>query len=291
MPECNGPIMMTKQEILDYYKDYVCFELTPDMVPDDGGLVVGNIDLPITTKCSLNCRNCCSLIPMYQEKNNFDIEEILKNLQSFLDCIDLVVRVNVLGGEPMLHPHLDRVIRFLNESDKVYHVVLTTNGTVVPTNPELYQALQHEKNEVRISAYNDYSSMAQKLIEKLTEEHIFYTIKRFGKEDFSWYDFGTVEDKDRSIQQIEEQFSRCDVEWKPLFGGKMYPCPRSAHATDLGLIPRFDEDYVDFSDTRIDIEDKKRKLYEFLHKKCFNACKYCDRGTDCCKEVIVAEQI
>lgn len=284
--------MMKKEEFLKFYKNSECFELTEDMISDDAELVVGNIDLPITTRCTLRCKHCANLIPQYKNASDFSLDNILDGLNKFLECIDLVVRVNVLGGEPMMHPQLAEIIEALNSSPKVYHTVLTTNGTVIPDNSKLYEALQNPKNEVRISEYAQCKKKSQELEEKLRSNNVYYTIKNFGQNDFLWYDFGGFENRIKSPQCLEQQYKNCDVEWHSLLNGRLYPCPRAAHATDIGLLPDNKKNYIDFFDEEKSLSKLKAELEDFIFKrKYFPACRLCDRGTDKCKQVLVAQQI
>lgn len=283
---------MSNFDFVEFYKNAECFTLTQEMIPENAEIVVGNIDLPITTRCNLRCRKCSNLIPLYESKSDFDIMPLLEQLNRFLECIDLVVRVNVLGGEPFLHKDLSLIIEALNDSPKVYHTVLTTNGTVTPKNERLYNALTASKNEVRISEYSQYITSAEDLMKRLSDYHINYTIKKFGKNDFLWYDYGEFDDRYRTSTFLEQQYANCDVEWFSLLHGKLYPCPRAAHATDLGIMIDDSRNYIDFTDKSLSIEQLKKQLKQFIYKcKYFPCCGYCDRGTDCCKQIPVAEQM
>ncbi len=283
---------MKKMDFFEFYKNSECFSLTEDMIPNDAEMVIGNIDLPITTRCTLNCKHCSNLMPLYNEKSDFKLETILLGLNKFLECIDLVVRVNVLGGEPMMHPQLVDIIIALNASPKVHHTVLTTNGTIVPKDERLYKVLQNPKNEVRISEYSQCKKTSIKLQQKLQENGIFFTIKKFGPNDFIWFDFGGFEERIKSLQELKEQYGKCDVEWHSLLDGKLYPCPRAAHASDIGLIENDKINYVDFFDDSKSISELKAELEDFIfNREYFPACVQCDRGTDKCKPVLVAEQI
>lgn len=283
---------MKNFDFVEFYKNAECFTLTQEMIPENAEIVIGNIDLPITTRCNLRCRKCSNLIPLYESKTDFDILPLLDQLKRFLECIDLVVRVNVLGGEPFLHKDLALIIETLNNSPKVYHTVLTTNGTVTPKNERLYNALTVPKNEVRISEYSQYTTASENLIKTLDEYHINYTVKKFGGNDFLWYDYGEFDDRHRSVAFLEQQYAKCDVEWFGFLHGKLYPCPRAAHATDLGLLIDDSQNYIDFTDKSLSIEQLKEQLKPFIYEnKAFPCCGYCDRGTDYSKQIPVAEQI
>ena len=102
----------SKDFVLEHYKNHTSFKLTEDMVNDDFELVVGSIDVSLTTRCNLKCKNCGSLMPLYAHPKDVELDVIIKSLDRFFACVDRVVRVNVIGGEPFLYPYLADVVDF-----------------------------------------------------------------------------------------------------------------------------------------------------------------------------------
>lgn len=281
----------TKEYILERYSKCTSFKLLPDMVKDDDELVIGSIDIPMTTRCNLRCKNCGNLMTMYKKQSDVDIDIILQSLDRFFMCVDKVVRVNVLGGEPFLYPHMTEVIEYLNNTDQVVIVKTATNGTVVPDNPRLWEALKNPKNEVRISHYEAYDGKVTRLVEKMDQYGIKHTTKQFGVNDYLWYDFGGFEPRNRTDEVLTEQYRNCIVEWYSFFKGKLYPCPRTAHAVDLGFIEPADN-CIDCYDDTVPISELKAQLQDFVfERKYYSCCNQCDRGTGRCPVVPVAEQM
>ena len=70
------------------------------------------LEIPITTKCSLRCKGCSNLIPCYKKQSDYDINILVKSIKMFLECINNIVYVRVLGGEPFLSRNLYRVIKY-----------------------------------------------------------------------------------------------------------------------------------------------------------------------------------
>ncbi len=81
--------------------------------------------LEITHKCNLNCDGCGRIR---------EYRETLNNFVSFEDCMlsaeecDSPV-VTVTGGEPLLHPDIDKIIAGLIEKKK--HIYMCTNGVIL----------------------------------------------------------------------------------------------------------------------------------------------------------------
>lgn len=281
-----------KEFILEHYRDNTSFHMNiADYLTGDEELVVGSIDVCMTTRCDLRCKGCGSLMPMYKHPKDVEIELILHSLDRFFSVVDRVFRVNVIGGEPFVYPHMDRVIEYLNGKDQVVSVVVPTNGTVMPENPRLYEALRNPKNHVRISHYEAYDKKSGKLLERLKEENIYHTVKQFGANTYLWYDFGGYEDRGRSDDELAIQYHTCEVEWMSLYRGKLYPCPRAAHSIDLGFQPA-EGNYIEIANEEISLEELKKNLEQFVYEtKFYPACNRCDRGTGKCPVIPVAEQL
>lgn len=281
-----------KEFILEHYKDNTSFHMNiADYLTGDEELVVGSIDVCMTTRCDLKCKGCGSLMPMYSHPKDVEIDLIIHSLDRFFSVVDRVFRVNVIGGEPFLYPHMDQIIEYLNDKDEVVKVVVPTNGTVVPENPRLYEALRNPKNHVRISHYEAFDKKAGKLLARLEEEKIDHSVKFFGKDTYLWYDFGDYQLRNRSSEELARQFYECEVEWMSLYRGKLYPCPRAAHSIDLGFQPA-EGNYIEIADESVSLEELKANLEKFVYETAFYpACNRCDRGTGKCPVIPVAEQL
>ena len=281
-----------KEFILEHYKDNTSFHMNiADYLTGNEELVVGSIDVCMTTRCDLRCKGCGSLMPMYEHPKDVEIELILHSLDRFFSVVDRVFRVNVIGGEPFVYSHMDQVIEYLNGKDQVVSIVVPTNGTVMPENPRLYEALRNPKNHVRISHYEAYDKKSGKLLERLKKENIYHTVKQFGKNTYLWYDFGGYEDRGRSDDELAKQYHACEVEWMSLYRGKLYPCPRAAHSIDLGFQPA-EGNYIEIANEDISLEELKRNLEKFVYEtRFYPSCNRCDRGTGTCPVIPVAEQL
>ena len=279
-----------KDYFLMHYKNCKSFRLVPECINENAELVIGSIDLPLTTKCNLSCSHCGSLIDQYVHHYDVDYNIIISSLDRLLSITNLIVRVNVLGGEPFLYPKLENVLEYIQTRKEIDKIYVHTNGLYLPKQKSLLDALRGSKIKVRISRYPAYASKINDTLQILESEKITYSVKEFGPNDFLWYDYGGFEERGRSQVELEDQYIKCDVEWYSVFNGRIFPCPRAAHAVDLELI-RADGNYVDLLDPSTSIEELKKKLQRFFFEtKYYPCCDFCDRGTEYCSLVEVAEQ-
>ncbi len=280
-----------KSFFMKHYENYTSFKLTEDMLKDDFDLIVGSIDVSLTARCNLKCKNCGSLMQYYKDPKDIELGLIIKTLNRFFSVVDRVVRVNVIGGEPFLYPHLSDIVEYLNSKDQIIRVVFPTNGTVVPEDPKLYEALRNQKNHVRISHYEAYDQKTSRMLNKLEQEQIDHSIKQFGVNEYLWYDFGGFNNRYRTEENLIKQYKKCEVEWYSLYRGKMYPCPRTAHGIDLGFIEP-EGNFIDLINEKIPLIDLKKQIQKFVYEREYHpCCAYCDRGTEHCPIVPVAEQL
>ena len=243
------------------------------------------LEIPITTKCSLFCKHCSNLIPCYKKRFDYDVNDLIRSIKEFLNCVEQIVYVRVLGGEPFLSANLCDVLKVLLRSDKIQRIEVVTNGTIVPSDRRIIRLLRNKRIIVCISKYPmvDY----EKVVKFLKGNNIKYRVDNMSY----WMDYGDTTERGKSYKELKKQFSKCHSVCKSLVNGQVHLCPRSSHGTDLGIIKDNSDDYVDLLDENLSIDDKKKKLIELSRKKCIKACDYCIYGTKESKKISVAEQI
>lgn len=243
------------------------------------------LEIPITTRCSLRCKGCSNLIPCYEKASDYDINILLRSIKTFLKCINNIVFVRVLGGEPFLSGNLYRVLLLLVRSNKIQRVEVVTNGTIIPTDEKVIGLLRNDKVVVCISQYSFVHY--EKLVSFLKDNGICYRIDKMS----FWYDYGKPYKRNKSVGMLMRQFSSCSSVCKSLVNGQIHLCPRSSHGTDLGIIKNNSDDYLDLLDKNMSVLEKREGLNKLFRKKYIEACDYCDFGTKCGKKILVAEQI
>jgi MoaA/NifB/PqqE/SkfB family radical SAM enzyme len=83
-----------------------------------------NLMLEITDACNIDCRVC------YKKKG--DTVKSISQIQSELATamkLRTLHTITVSGGEPTLHPHLDKIVEIIKKQD--VHVFLLTNGVSI----------------------------------------------------------------------------------------------------------------------------------------------------------------
>ncbi len=245
------------------------------------------IEVPITTKCSLNCKECNNLIQYYQQPKNSDAVQIIKDIRRICSVTKRIKLMRILGGEPLVHPDLLFILKELKKIDKIEKVEVVTNGTLL-FSANCVRVLKHSKFSVDISNYGTHSSKYVELIRQLDRNHIRYHTQ---KEQKSWKALSSCRCRERSDKELKEAFSACMEDCHSLLNGELHICARSAHGTDLGLFEKRSEDYVCVYRACRKSELKKQ-IFAMLNKKMIAACNYCDMfQIDKMETIPSAEQI
>lgn len=249
-------------------------------------LYVDYLELVITTKCTLRCKHCANLMPMYNKPYDVDKNMILETIKKIEDCVDGVCIFRILGGEPFCNQDLKYYLKAMSK-EKFKKIIIVTNGTLVPKDSELINVIKEKNIIIHISNYEKYSYKKEELINLLEKEKINYELDEYSRK---WMDFGTLENRNKDKKVLKKQFLNCDNICKSILNGKIYYCPRAAHGEDLGIIKGNNNEYVDLLKNS-DVENKKQIKKLMFRKKYIEACNYCNYGTEECEFVPVAEQM
>lgn len=246
-------------------------------------LVFNRVQYVVSERCSLKCRDCSHLMQYYRHPEDIDVELYKPAFDLFLEQADYIAELRILGGEPFMNRDMHKVIEWYHDNSKIRSISVYTNGTIVPGNHILH-ALQRDKVKVHISDYKVNEEKIEKLVKVFDEYHIHYFVRSYD----SWQDAGGVELRDYTQEKKKEIFSVCfERNGYAFLKGKLYRCPREAHAMNLKAMPDVKEDYVDllhWIGTREELRQQLRSLQEKLF---LEGCNYC-AGPDNHKQNIPA---
>lgn len=235
-------------------------------------LSIPNIQLVLTTKCTLNCKECFALVPYCRDKKHYALADILKEIDLLLENIDECICMELIGGEPFLYPYIKEVIRYCIDSQKIGFIEITTNGTIVPEH-EVLDLCRNPRVLVTISEYDIVKS-----------ESFINTLNRYGIKNrcrrFVWTSMGVLDQASNKI--ISHNFSReelCDAFEKcgcskwcyAVLENKLFVCYRSAMLWLLDY-PISEYEYVDLSQENGNV---RKNIEELCFVKYSEGCNYC----------------
>lgn len=236
-----------------------------------GKVIITQMDLVVTNKCTLKCTNCNHLVPYYQNPQNISKEVIINNLEQLFKIVYRIDRIVILGGEPMLHYDLDEIVTYCLLQRRLKSIVIVTNGTILPKYID-FDNYRDSKITFSISDYGKYSYQKDQLVKECKDRNINYSLE----EELIWRDFGSVDNRERSKAELKQVYKKCIVTkfCKSLMDNEFHVCPRSSNGTRMGAVPKKDEDYVDIYNGSI--KELRKKFLKLYTVKYIEACNYCD---------------
>jgi hypothetical protein len=222
-----------------------------------------SIDIMITEKCSLKCRDCSNLMQYFKSPKNYDLAFLKHGIDRLLGCSDEILEARVLGGDAFMHTGWANVVNYLAANDKVHRVVVYTNGRIVPDGFDLISA---DKIIFSITDYGRLSTKLDRLSKALTREGFWHRINKVSE----WVDCASIIKHNRGYSDNKKLFQECvATNLATMVDRKVFRCPYAASLYQLGV--RVDEtDYaeLDYSD--------KMSLRNYLESdKPMSACDYC----------------
>lgn len=247
-----------------------------------------SIDIVITEKCSLKCKECSNLMQYYENPKTYTLEETFDSVERLLSIIDEVNELRIIGGEPLINKNCHLIIKKLNENPKVLNTIIYTNGTInIPDNQ--MENFKHTKTFFYITDYGEIlSKNKSNLIKQLIRHGIKYNVNVVK----NWTKCSKINKQNRNFNENSIIFEKCCAKnTTTLLDNILYRCPFSANATKLKAIPNIESDYINLKIKNIGEIRKKIKSWLF-EKNFLNACDYCNgRSFDELETILPAEQI
>lgn len=236
------------------------------------------VEIFITSKCNLQCRDCSVLIPYLDKMQDFKIQDAIQDLSVFLNSIDYVYKVGILGGEAMLHKDFLKMLQFAYGQKKIGSVRVVTNGTFIP-GEEILEALSSTpKIYVNISEYTNEGNEKRKQLMNVFDNR---KIKYILYENQSWSDLGSpIAPKTDDAKVLRRRFKRCWMtRCNGIIEGRLYLCGRSAFLPRVHKTIDYETDYLDLRSI-VNESDGRTKLKKTLKKKVLKTCAYCNGTFD-----------
>lgn len=238
-------------------------------------LFLRSVDLVITEKCTLRCRDCSNLMQYYATPRNFSAESVQASLEVLCGAIHSINEVRIIGGEPLVSPLFTRVVRHALDLPQIRKVIIYTNGTICPPEAEL-APLRSPKLLFLITHYERLSRKTQELFRRLND----LGIESVARDARGWTDCALIEQHGRTVEENLGLFQLCCAKnLLTILDGVLYRCPFAANATNLQAIPAESSDVVRLMDEmgeRKDQDQVRRQILGLLSRKApLAACDYC----------------
>jgi len=250
---------------------------------DKDKLFMRSIDLVITERCSLKCKDCANLMQYFRSPINISYEELIEDFEDLIRNVDYVFEIRLIGGEPFMNKKIYQILDYINNFEKIGKVAVYTNATI-PIKETEYEinVLKNPKVVFCVTDYGSLSKNTNKVLDVLKKYNIPY---RFHLPE-NWTDSGTIYDFKRSVPELEELFDKCcGKNLLTLTAGKIYRCPFAASADRLDAVPKDERNGVKIKSGK---ENIKKYISEITY---LPACNFCKGRSWDAAEVIPAIQV
>ncbi len=253
-----------------------------------GKFRIPQLEVVLTTKCTLKCKHCTNYIPSVEKNEHIELSlnDFKYQMDNLLKAVDCIQNLLLLGGEPLLLKDITEIFKYAASKKKIKRVWIVTNATITPSD-ELIQALKkyRKKCTVWISNYSGNSELspmlkAQSIIKTLKENKIEYKYK----ENLMWNYVQPYKKNNRTEDENIQYFIKCLHKCTSLANGKINVCPRAGTFYIKKMINDIDIEQVDLNETNANT--LKEQLYEFYSRYHFSACDFCNRNTDILEEKV-----
>jgi Predicted Fe-S oxidoreductases len=245
------------------------------------------MELMITERCSLRCRDCGNLMQYYSHPENLNTKLLIQDLNAATDCLDFIPEVRVIGGEPLLHPDFHTITAMVAAKQNIGHVGIVTNGTLVPSS-EQFKSLQNGKIYFRIS---NYGALSRKL-DHLLEECDKHGVPAYVLDTPQWMRCRLTSAQGLDDNALRRRFQACtSLFCMTIMRGKLYHCEFAANGERIGGIPQNAANSIDLLHDAKTSNDLGRKIWAFIHGcDMLPACDYCPGFSKECEPVAAAIQ-
>ncbi len=248
------------------------YSFTLDSLAHPEGLYLKSVDVVLTERCTLRCRDCANLMQYYDKPVSCSHPLILSSIEHLMMVVDRLFEFRLLGGEPLMDKAMHEVLVPLTQYDKTDGIVIYTNGTLVPQGANL-AALKHPKIHLEVTDYGPLSRNLTPLLQALDQHAIDYKLVRFEK----WQDCGDIEPRGAPSDALARKYANCcAADTYTLLHGVLYPCPFAAHAVNLGAIPKDVSEQVNLGRKPVSKSRLREALQQFIARRHpHSACVFC----------------
>ena len=232
-------------------------------------------EIHLADHCNLNCINCSHYSPLVKGERFLDVSQYEK------DCTRLselsggrMERIRLMGGEPLLHPELVRIMEISRCLFPVGQIMIVSNGILLSgMKPEFWESCERNAVDIYITAYPIGDGKDPMHFRKNKVK-----IEKYSDTDRVRMRRNLI--RIRGGKDPESNFRSCILANNciQLRNGRLYTCPTAAYIPYLA--DYFDADIPSSEGNSVDIYSagSLHELYKGLSKP-IPLCQFC-----CCED-------
>lgn len=126
--------------------------------------------------CNLNCKACEHYSGLIREEVYPDLEKLRADLGKLYHFFDDIATIRILGGEPLLNPEINEIIKMTRKQYPLTMLHLVTNGLKLFSMPEsFFETIRECNTLLDISYYPPLEAKREDLEGFLQDKQVVYT--------------------------------------------------------------------------------------------------------------------
>ena len=250
-------------EFLKYSIDTVLQCQQASLNTDD--FYLRSVDLVITEKCTLKCKDCANLMQFYERPVNYSVVDILSGIRHLSSKANFIHEVRVIGGEPFLNKDIYEIVNEISLIDNINRIVIYTNGMIPPKDDQV-ASFNPSKVVFSITDYGDLARNLDKTVAVLDKYSLPYRVHP----PEHWTDSGRILSTPLVVEEAKDLFAKCcGKNLYTVVGELLYRCPFAANADQLSGIPSHPNNSISVLAAESEIKNYAYGV-EYI-----DACRYC----------------
>jgi hypothetical protein len=141
------------------------------MVKTTPKAALARVAVSLVEHCNLKCWGCDHLAPLAEEEF-LDAEEFKNDMKRLADLMVGVSIINLLGGEPLLHPDIEKYIKIAREYFPHSVIRITTNGLLLHKQSDSFWDICRNNNIVIVVTKYPIDINWDKLSDKIKSKNV-----------------------------------------------------------------------------------------------------------------------
>ncbi len=232
----------------------------------------------INSICNLSCKHCVQFVNNYplHARSNVPFNVIARDIDTFLETIDSVGTIAVMGGETFMHQDIGSIVKRFSQHKNFGFVSLPTNGLHLIKKEHL-QEISDPRIVVSFGYYLHVATDQQK-------ENYYANIelvKSLGLTYTESVQLPTwVIPSELGKLAVDEEYMKtrkesCQMPPRNLQvkNGKVHVCDRSVALHNMGIVD-YPEDYLDLTKNQ-SLEQRRNELRALIDRPFYYTCGHC----------------
>lgn len=183
------------------------------------------IEFHIVEHCNLNCKGCIHFTPL-ADKSCIAIKTFKNDVKKIASIFSGDIKeIHILGGEPLLHPELNKILKITRKHFKNSEIKLISNGILILSQKEIFWKTL-KQNDIHLSVTEYPIGIDYQKISHLTKKYgIKYSFYAPSKKNAQWHfpiDLLGSQDEQYAFDNCRKGNNCTNIN---IIDGKLYMCP------------------------------------------------------------------